>query len=138
VIGEKYAIAEFDKELVVNNVVQNQHHLKLAQLAEWLTANISAMQAADAKVGGDILRTFPNAISTASAAVTDAKTVVGLALVFRLVIPECQAASQAQQLQSMEQRASAATEVKAALTKCSIDLDPKVSAMLADFVTAGV
>jgi hypothetical protein len=135
---KKYAIAEFDKELVVKSVVQNQHHLKLAQLAEWLTANISAMQAADAKVGGDILRTFPNAISTASAAVTDAKTVVGLALVFRLVIPECQAASQAQQLQSMEQRASAATEVKAALTKCSIDLDPKVSAMLADFVTAGV
>ena len=96
--------------------------------------NTTAIAKADTKLGGNLAKQFPDAISRASALIDDAKAVIGLNLVFRLVIKSCHTDDTL--FDTMEKRAAAATEVKTALQKFRIEMAEKTVSLLNDFVTA--
>ena len=99
-----------------------------------LHVNITAIEKADKKLGGgNLIEQFPDVTSKVVTLINDAKVVIGLNLVFRLVIKSCNADDS--MVDTMEKRAAAVTEVQAALKKFDIQMPDETISLLSSFVT---
>ena len=107
---KEYGITDFDEGQAAKEIVGNPNHLKLAQLAEWMSTNAAAIAAANKQLDNVVSKRQPELLTGVGSLVEDAKTAVGLVLVFRLVLADCRLASTT--VDTLEKRATAATEVK--------------------------
>ena len=80
---KEYAVSNLDKDAALKKLVQNPHHVKLAQACQWLERNAANVSKIRKKLR---LEEPAQEIAAAGVAIKDAKQVVALALILRLVL----------------------------------------------------
>jgi hypothetical protein len=80
---KEYAIKNLDKDAATEKLVHNPRHIKMAQACEWLERNAARVSNIRKKLG---LKALGEDITATDVAVKDAKQVVALALILRLVL----------------------------------------------------
>ena len=80
---QEYAVRILDKDAALEKLVQNPRHVKLAQACQWLERNAANVSKIRKKLR---LEAPAQEIAAAGVAIKDAKQVVALALILRLVL----------------------------------------------------
>ena len=80
---KEYAINNLDKGAAIEKLIENPRHIKMAQACQWLERNAAHVSKIRKKLG---LKALGEEITATDVAVKDAKQVVALALILRLVL----------------------------------------------------
>ena len=80
---KEYAVSKLDKDAAFEKLAQNPRHVKLAQACQWLERNAANVSKIRKKLR---LEAPAQEIAAAGVAIKDAKQVVALALILRLVL----------------------------------------------------
>ena len=126
---KEYAINNLDRDAAVEKLIQNPRHIKLAQACQWLERNTAHVSKIRKKLG---LEALGAEITAADEAVKDAKQVVALALILRLVLG-CNANSST--LDTADARGQAVAQLKGQIA--FLPVDKASSAMLEKFIAEG-
>ena len=79
----EYAVSKLDKDAAFEKLAQNPSHVKLAQACQWLERNAAHVSKIRKQFG---LEGLGEEIAAADVAVKDAKQVVAVCLILRLVL----------------------------------------------------
>ena len=126
---KEYAINNLDRDAAVEKLIQNPRHIKLAQACQWLERNTAHVSKIRTKLG---LEALGAKITAADEAVKDAKQVVALALILRLVLG-CNANSST--LDTADARGLVVAQLKGQIV--FLPVDKASSAMLEKFIAEG-
>ena len=125
----KYAISDTDKDAALEKLIQNPRHIKLAQACQWLERNAANVSKIRNKFG---LEPLGEEIA-AAAAVKDAKQVVALCLILRLVLGS---SSDSSPLDTADARGQAVAQLKGQIAQ--LPVDDASNAMLEKYIAEGI
>ena len=111
---KEYAVSKLDKDVALEKLVQNPRHVKLAQACQWLERNAANVSKIRKKLR---LEAPAQEIAAAGVAIKDAKQVVALALILRLVL----GCSTSSPLDTADARGKAVAQLKGQIAELPVD-----------------
>ena len=111
---KEYAVSKLDKDVALEKLVQNPRHVKLAQACQWLERNAANVSKIRKKLR---LEAPAQEIAAAGVAIKDAKQVVALALILRLVL----GCSPSSPLDTADARGKAVAQLKGQIAELPVD-----------------
>ena len=111
---KEYAVSKLDKDAALEKLAQNPRHVKLAQACQWLERNAANVSKIHKKLR---LEAPAREIAAAGVAIKDAKQVVALALILRLVL----GCSTSSPLDTADARGQAVAQLKGQIAELPVD-----------------
>ena len=111
---KEYAVSKLDKDAAFEKLAQNPRHVKLAQACQWLERNAANVSKIRKKFR---LEAPAQEIAAAGVAIKDAKQVVALALILRLVL----GCSTSSPLDTADARGQAVAQLKGQIAELPVD-----------------
>lgn len=111
---KEYAVSKLDKDAAFEKLAQNPRHVKLAQACQWLERNAANVSKIRKKLR---LEAPAQEIAAAGVAIKDAKQVVALALILRLVLGR----SNSSPLDTADARGQAVAQLKGQIAELPVD-----------------
>ena len=124
----EYAIHKLDKDAVREKLIQNPHHIKLAQACQWLERNAAHASKIRNEFG---LQEEEEEIAAADVAVKDAKQVVAVCLILGLVL----GCAKSKPLDTADARGQAVAQLKGQITQ--LPVEDASNAMLEKYIAEG-
>ena len=113
---KEYAVSKLDKDAALEKLVQNPRHVKLAQACQWLERNAAHASKIRKQIGLEGLGEEEE-IAAADVAVKDAKQVVVVCLILRLVL----GCANSSPLDTADARGQAVAQLKGQIAELPVD-----------------